>query len=583
MIKNTPTICSFCSNGCGMFVRTNGEEALGVLPSVSHPVSQGRLCHRGWNRFQNLRSVNRISRPLLRNGSQAKEVGWEEAFQTIKEKLSGILSSYGPQSIGIVGSPWLTNEDNYLTFLFSQRVLTTDNVDGTYRFGGASALRALERASSGTLGSLGSIPSLNESPAILLVGHESFRDFSPVGSRIVQAFLKGSKVILAEPCSSRTEHFYAHQFTESLADLSFALQEKGSIPDDVWDSLAQAGLGLVFVADQVSPASNLVSLLSVLLERLPTQNKKLNLLTLSRSPNLRGAWDMGIKPGKQGLNLHEMLDAKSNIKGLLVFADDLLAHLPSSAMIEKLKKLEFLLVSDRFVTKTSQIAHCVLPIPLLAEEDGTMTNCEGRVQMLRSAIPKRGESRSLLDVLGEIAGRLGKSLTYRSGLEVREAISAQVPAYQKISSASELDSLSGILLPSSELNGAASSAIQKSKVSEGKFVLIIPNTLNAWNRNRMILESPVLNIEYPSDRLGIRMNPQDFRDLKLRMGEKVKIKSERGEVQAPIELDNTVPSKTLVLPLHFIDLVEGVAGQGDVDADTKSLFYSNLYVSVEKI
>jgi anaerobic selenocysteine-containing dehydrogenase len=67
------------------------------------------------------------------------------------------------------------------------------------------------------------------------------------------------------------------------------------------------------------------------------------------------------------------------------------------------------------------------------------------------------------------------------------------------------------------------------------------------------------------------------------MGEKVKIKSERGEVQAPIELDNTVPSKTLVLPLHFIDLVEGVAGHGDVDADTKSLFYSNLYVSVEKI
>ncbi|HJX30364.1 MAG TPA: molybdopterin-dependent oxidoreductase [Thermodesulfobacteriota bacterium] len=580
MIKNTPTICSFCSNGCGMFVRTNGEEALGVLPLISHPVSQGRLCHRGWNRFQNLRSLNRINRPLLRDGNQAKEVGWEEAFQKIKEKLSGILSSYGPQAIGIIGSPWLTNEDNYLTSLFAQHVLTTDNVDGTYRFGGASALSALERTFSGALGSLGSIPSLNESPAILLLGHESFRDFSPVGSRIVQAFLKGSKVILAEPCSRRAEHFYAHQLTESLAGLSFALQEKGAIPDGVWDSLSQAGMGLVFVADQVSPASNLNSLLSVLLQRLPAHNKALNLLTLSRSPNLRGAWDMGIKPGKQGLNLQEMLDADSKIKGLLVFADDVLAHLPSSAMIEKLKKLEFLLVADRFVTKTSQIAHCVLPIPLLAESDGTMTNCEGRVQMLRPALPKRGESRSLLEVLGDIAGRLGKALAYRSGLEVRGAMSAQIPLYQKISSASELD---GILLPSSKLNGAASAAIQKPKISEGKFVLVIPNTLNAWNRNQMILESPVLNIEYPSDRLGIRMNPQDARDLKLRMGEKVKIKSERGEAHAPIDLDNTVPSMTLVLPSHFIDVVEGVAGNGDVDPETKSLFYPNLYVSVEKI
>jgi len=583
VIKNIPTICSFCSNGCGMFVRTKGEEALGVLPLINHPVSQGRLCHRGWNRFQNLRSVNRINRPLLRDGSQAKEVGWEEAFRKIKEKLTGIVSSYGPQAIGIVGSPWLTNEDNYLTSSFARHVLSTDNVDATYRFGGASALIALERTFSGALGSLGSIPSLNESPAILLLGHESFRDFSPVGSRIVQAFLKGSKVILAESCSRRTEHFYAHQLTESLADLSFALQEKGAIPDDVWDSLAQGGMGLVFVADQVSPASNLNSLLNVLLQRLPAQNKTLNLLTLSRSPNLRGAWDMGIKPGKQGLNLHEMLDATSKIKGLLVFADDLLAHLPSSAMVEKLKKLEFLLVADRFVTKTSQIAHCVLPIPLLAEGDGTMTNCEGRVQMLRPALPKRGESRNLLEALGDIAGRLGKALAYRSGLEVRGAISAQIPAYQKISSAPESDSLSGILLSSPKPNGADSSAIQKPKISEGKFVLIIPNTLNAWNRNQMILESPVLNIEYPSDRLGIRMNPQDARDLKLRMGEKVKINSERGEVQAPIELDNTVPSMTLVLPSHFIDMVESVAGNGDVDPETKSLFYPNLYVSIEKI
>src|SRR4030042_3063304 len=190
--------------------------------------------------------------------------------------------------------------------------------------------------------------------------------------------------------------------------------------------------------------------------------------------------------------------------------------------------------------------------------------------MLRPALPKRGESRSLLEVLGDIAGRLGKALAYRSGLEVRGAMSAQIPLYQKISSASELDSLSGILLPSSKLNGAASPAIQKPKISEGKFVLIIPNTLNAWNRNQMILESPVLNIEYPSDRLGIRMNPQDARDLKLRMGEKVKIKSERGEAPAPIDLDNTVPSMTLVLPSHFIDVVEGVAGEGGGGRGNKS-------------
>ena len=566
-----------------MFVRTNGEEALGVLPLVSHPVSHGRLCHRGWNRFQNLRSVNRINRPLFRDGSQAKEVGWEEAFQKIEEKISGILSSYGPQSLGVIGSPWLPNEDNFLISLFAQHVLKTNNVDGSFRFNGAAALSGLNRFSSGVPSSFGSIPSLKESSAILVLGKESVRDFAPVGSRIVQAFIQGAKVILSDPAGVYSEHIYKFNITSSLANLAFDLQEKKEIPEEVLEALAQAGVGLTFVADQISSASDIVSFLSVLSQRLPSQNKIPNIIPLSRTPNLRGAWDMGIKPGKDGLNLHEMLDANSTIKGLLVFADDLLTHLPSSAMIEKLKNLEFLMVADRFNTQTSRIAHVALPIPLLAEGDGSMTNCEGRVQMLRQALPVRGESKSLLEILADLSERLVNGLPYRSRAEVRKEICTAVPAYEKISSESALESFAGVFLPPPKLNADCFVSVAKPKTVDGKYFLLISNTLNAWNRNQMILESPVLKIEYPGDRLGIRINPQDARDLKVRMGEKVKIKSERGEAQAPIELDNNVPPMTLLLPSHFIDVVEGVAGNGDIDPETKSLFYPNLYVSVEKI
>ena len=565
-----------------MFIRTNGDEPLGVLPITNHPISQGRLCHRGWNRFQNLRSVNRLHRPLFREGDQVKEVGWEEALQKIKEKLSGLLSFYGPQSLGVLGSPWLTNEDNFAVSLFAQRVLKTNNVDGSFRFSGASALSALERFSSGPLGSLGSIPFLKESPAILVLGKESFRDFSPVGSRIVQAFIQGARVILSDPVARRAEHFYKFHLTHSIESLPFAFQEKEGIPKEISDALAQAGSGLVFIADQVSRASSLSSLLSLFSERLPSQNKIPNIISLSRAPNLRGAWDMGIKPGKEGLNLQEMLDANSKIKGLLVFGDDLLTHLPSSTMIEKLKNLDFLMIADRFNTATSRIAHVTLPIPLLAEGDGTMTNCEGRVQMLRPALPTRRESRSLLEVLGDLAGRLGNALPYRSSLEVRGAISTTIPAYQKISLESDLDSVSGVMLASPKPNGVPSPPAAKPKAVEGKYLLVIPNTLTAWNRNQMILESPVLNIEYPTDRLGIRMNPQDARDLKLRMGEKVKIKSEMGESQLPVELDDNLPSMTLALPSHFIGVVENLAGKGEGDPETRSFYFPNLYVNIEK-
>ncbi|MCX8012659.1 MAG: molybdopterin-dependent oxidoreductase, partial [Desulfobacterota bacterium] len=403
MIKNTPTICSFCSNGCGMFIRTQGEESLGVIPIINHPVSEGRLCHRGWNRYQNLRSLNRILHPRVEGDS----VSWEEALTKIAEKISALLNDFGPQSIGVIGSPWLTNEDNFLISLFAKTIIKTENLDGSYRFGGAVALEALERVFSSPLGSLGTIPALSNSPAILVIESVSLRDFAPIGSRVIQGYINGATLILADPSVRQAEHFYNLKLPYPLEVLPFIFQEGKEISWEVREKLHLPGLSLVFIADEVKPALSLISLISLLWEHLPAFGRILNVLPLSRSPNLRGAWDMRIKPGEGGLSLSEMLASDSKIKGLLVFGDDLINHLPSSRMREQLKNLEFLLVVDRFNTKTSQLAHIVLPLPLLAESEGSMTNCEGRIQLLRPALSPRGKTRPLIEVLGELATKMG--------------------------------------------------------------------------------------------------------------------------------------------------------------------------------
>lgn len=566
-----------------MFIRSDGEEAIGVLPITGHPVSEGHLCHRGWNRFQNLRSLNRISRPLIRQGANLKEVNWEEALQKMEEKLSELLNRYGPQSIGMIGSPWLTNEDNYRVSLFCHQVIKNNNLDGSYRFSGASALTALEQVFSGSIGSLGSIQSLRESPAILVLGRESHRDFPPVGSRIIQAFLQGAKIILTDPLCLRAEHFYKFLLPYPMESLPLALREKREVPDEVFQHLSQAGSALVFTADQFNQTSSLVSLLGFLSQLLPVQNQIPQIFPLSRSPNLRGAWDMGIRPGEGGLNLQEMLDSESQIKGLLIFADDLLHHLPSSSMMERLKSLDFLMVAERFFTETVRIAHCTLPIPLLAEGGGTMTNCEGRIQKLQPTLNPRGESRSLFEILSDLSQRLGNPLPFLSDSEVRKEIGKSIPDYQKIRSESGLDSVDGILLPPPKQIGVPSQPLGKPESANEKYLLVIPNSIYAWSRNQMILESPVLRIEYPSDRLAIRMSLQDARELRLRVGEKVRIRSEWGEAQVPVELDENIPSRTMVLPSHFISVVESLAGKGEVDPATLSLYYPNLYVTLEKI
>lgn len=565
-----------------MFVRTKGKEPLGVIPIINHPVSEGRLCHRGWNRFQNLRSLNRILRPRLHDGNQVKEVSWTEALNKVAEIISNLLNAFGPQSIGVIGSPCLTNEDNFLLSIFAKTILKTNNLDGSYRFGGAMALEALERVYSSPLGSLGLISDLPNSPAILVVENSALRDFSPVGSRVIQGAIGGTTIVLADPMVRHCEHFYSLHLPYSLENLSHLFDEESAIPPEIRGKFNLPNCSVIFVADQVRPALSLIAFLTAFLEQLPASGKLLKIFPLSRSPNLRGAWDMGVKPGKYGLSISEMLAPESKIKGLLIFGDDLITHLPSAAMIEKVKNLEFLLVVDRFNTETSRFAHITLPLPLLAESEGTMTNCEGRVQMLRPVLSPRGESRSLMEVLGELALKLGSSLPYSSLSELRDAIGTTIPGYQIINELKNLDSLTGVILGPPKLNGIPSISLPKSRSDEGKYLLIIYNTLNSWSRNQMILESPVLKIEYPSERLGVKINPQDARELKIRMGEKIKIKSELGEAQLPIELDNSLPPATLVLSSHFVEVVEKLGGKGLIDGEARSLYYPNLYVTVEK-
>lgn len=569
-----------------MFMRTDGDEPTGVLPITNHPVSKGRLCHRGWNRYQNLRNGNRILRPLIRQGSSLKEASWEEAFEKSAAKIADLLSRHGPQSIGVIGSPWLTNEENYQVSLFASQVLKSNNLDGSYRFSGASALTALSQLTSEPLGSFGSIPSLREYPIIIVLGGESLRDFSPVGSRVIQSFLNGGEIILCDQSCKQAEHFYKFHFPYSLEDLAFALQERKDLPDALFRRFAEAqSAALVFTADKIPLTSGLAALIRILSRIITPRNRIPLLLPLSRSPNFRGAWDMGIMPRPGGLNLQQMLEADSRIKGLIVFADDLLRHLPSPAMIERLGKLDLLIVADRFFTETTRIAHCLLPIPLFAEGEGTMTNCEGRVQKLRRACQPKGEARSLLEILPDLSRKLGNPLPQLVNAEVRKEISRNIPAYQKVISENELDSVSGVLLPSpQEMIPTRERFTAPQKPNGGEnFFLLIPNSLYDWSRNQMILESPVLKIEYPQDRSAIRMNPEDSRDLRVRPGEKVSVKSEMGEALAAIDLDEKLPRRTLMVPSHLTEIVGKLAGKGQQDPESGALYYPSLPVTVEKI
>ena len=113
-------------------------------------------------------------------------------------------------------------------------------------------------------------------------------------------------------------------------------------------------------------------------------------------------------PGKSGFEMVRSLGQDGGVRGLMVFASNLLVSAPDANLVrDRLKSLELLTVSDIFLSETALLADVVLPCVQWAEEDGTMTNLEGRVIRRRKAQDPPEGARSDLDVIADLARRLG--------------------------------------------------------------------------------------------------------------------------------------------------------------------------------
>jgi assimilatory nitrate reductase catalytic subunit len=122
----------------------------------------------------------------------------------------------------------------------------------------------------------------------------------------------------------------------------------------------------------------------------------------------------GINPAdlpSSGRSAYEMLSGighPGGVRTLWVLASNIAVSAPNSTYVaEKLAELDFLVVSDIFLSETAALADVVLPTTQWAEESGTMTNLEGRVILRRAAVSPPGEVRSDLDVMTDLAKRLG--------------------------------------------------------------------------------------------------------------------------------------------------------------------------------
>ncbi|MGC4778236.1 molybdopterin oxidoreductase family protein [Micromonospora chalcea] len=127
--------------------------------------------------------------------------------------------------------------------------------------------------------------------------------------------------------------------------------------------------------------------------------------------HVAGVWgvDPDSLPGP-GVPAYQLLDAlgtPSGARALLVFGSNPVVSAPRAARVEsRLRALDLLVVVDFVRSETAELADVVLPVAQWAEEDGTMTNLEGRVLRRRALREPPAGVRTELEILAALAGRL---------------------------------------------------------------------------------------------------------------------------------------------------------------------------------
>ncbi len=113
-------------------------------------------------------------------------------------------------------------------------------------------------------------------------------------------------------------------------------------------------------------------------------------------------------PGKSAYEMLDALGTEEGVRGLFVFASNIAVSASRAAHIEaRLRALDLLVVTDFFLSETAELADVVLHCTQWAEEEGTMTNLEGRVLLGQRAMAPPPRARSDLEIMQALAERLG--------------------------------------------------------------------------------------------------------------------------------------------------------------------------------
>jgi predicted molibdopterin-dependent oxidoreductase YjgC len=127
--EKTQTTCSYCGVGCQMYLHVKEGQVVKVTGVEEAAPNFGCLCVKGRFGYDFINSPERLKKPQIKENGSFRDASWDEALDLVARRLAEIKDKNGSDSIGVLTSARVTNEENYIANKFTRAVLKTNNID----------------------------------------------------------------------------------------------------------------------------------------------------------------------------------------------------------------------------------------------------------------------------------------------------------------------------------------------------------------------------------------------------------------------------------------------------------------------
>ena len=127
--RTVRTTCTYCGVGCQTELHVKANRVVKVAGVPGAAPNFGSLCVKGRFGFDFIAAPERLTTPLIKENGSFRKASWEEAVGLVARRLTEIKTAHGPESIGVLTSARITNEENYIAQKFTRAVIGTNNID----------------------------------------------------------------------------------------------------------------------------------------------------------------------------------------------------------------------------------------------------------------------------------------------------------------------------------------------------------------------------------------------------------------------------------------------------------------------